>query len=61
MMSKFAAIDYAVRRQLAANSKPFPTTYKQIMGPAPEKTDPAVAQNYYGYNKSSIITFLVEV
>ena len=42
-MSKRAAIDYAVRRQLATDNKAPPTTYKEIMGAAPARAAAAAA------------------
>ena len=59
-MSKAAAIDYAVRRSLAADGKTAPVTYKEMLS-APPENPPQNPPLYYGYDNATIVTFLVQV
>jgi hypothetical protein len=68
-MSKLAAIDFAVRRQLAQDGNAPPASYKEVLGAnpvAPVANPAAAAANpggvvFYGYTESSIATFLFEL
>jgi hypothetical protein len=49
-MSKAAAIDLAVRQQLASDGKALPATYREVMRDAP-----------YNYNSPTMRAFLLNV
>lgn len=56
-MSRFAAIDVAIRLQLAADGKSI--DFHNVFGPAPARSPPG--RGGYGYEKSAMRRFLLEV